>query len=149
MTTDDRYTIDKTYEVNCTERELTAKAALARLKLILDTSACLCDERGYVLSTNEMHDEAQTFIRDNLDNRSGLLTEVDYLADALPAAFAQHILDDLKLLWDDQFRRDDISEIAMNLSLCPLHFCDWASCFDDEDAECAPIRLIFPYSHDT
>jgi hypothetical protein len=43
---------------------------------------------------------------------------------------------------------DDISELRLADSLCPLHACDYAICFDDDDAECAQIRSIFP-SHDT
>jgi hypothetical protein len=34
------------------------------------------------------------------------------------------------------------------MSLCPLHLCDYAICFDDEDPECAQIREIHP-GHDT
>lgn len=44
--------------------------------------------------------------------------------------------------------RDAISQLALEHSLCPLHFIDYAICFDDDDAECATIRMIFP-SHDT
>jgi hypothetical protein len=45
--------------------------------------------------------------------------------------------------------RDLVSEMAMSLSLCPVHFIDWAICFDDEDPECGQVRAIFPQSHDT
>lgn len=45
--------------------------------------------------------------------------------------------------------RDKMSEVAMSLSLCPLHRIDWAICFDDETPECSQIRAIFPQSHDT
>jgi hypothetical protein len=41
-----------------------------------------------------------------------------------------------------------ITELALSLSLCPLHRCDYACCFDDDDAECAQIRMIHP-NHDT
>lgn len=44
--------------------------------------------------------------------------------------------------------RDDRSQLALALSLCPLHECDYAICFDDEDVECVAIRKIFP-THDT
>jgi hypothetical protein len=48
---------------------------------------------------------------------------------------------------------DDIitarSELAIDdFSLCPLHFIDYAICFDDDDDACAAIRACFP-SHDT
>lgn len=148
MTTDNIYQIDKTYEVNRTERDNSPKAALTRIKLILDTSAHLCDERGYILTVDNAHDDAQSFIRDNLDNATGTDSAPGYYAN-LPAAFAQHILDDLATIWGYEFHRDAISELAMGLSLCPMHFCDWASCFDDDDPECSQIRAIFPHSHDT
>ena len=44
--------------------------------------------------------------------------------------------------------RDEISELRLAQSLCPLHAIDYAICFDDDDAECASIRIAFP-SHDT
>lgn len=43
---------------------------------------------------------------------------------------------------------DAISTLRLNESLCPMHACDYAICFDDEDAECASIRAHWP-SHDT
>ena len=112
------------------------------------TSAHHCDERGYILTVDNAHDDAQTFIRDNLDNQSGALRD-DWSYEHLPAAFAQHILDDLATIWGYEFHRDAISELAMGLSLCPMHFCDWAICFDDADPSCAQIRECFPNSHDT
>lgn len=45
--------------------------------------------------------------------------------------------------------RDKLTQLMIDASLCPLHFCDWASCFDDDDAECSAIRAIYPHSHDT
>ena len=47
------------------------------------------------------------------------------------------------------YGRDEISHLAMQHSLCPVHYVDWAICFDDEDPECAQIRAIFPHGHDT
>lgn len=44
--------------------------------------------------------------------------------------------------------RQEISELALAMSLCPVHFVDYAICFDDEDPECAVIRATFP-NHDT
>jgi hypothetical protein len=44
--------------------------------------------------------------------------------------------------------RERLTEIALIASLCPMHFCDYAICFDDDDPECASIRLIHP-NHDT
>lgn len=47
------------------------------------------------------------------------------------------------------YSRDDLSQLALDYSLCPLHFIDFAICFDDDDPDCEPIRIIFPHSHDT
>lgn len=44
--------------------------------------------------------------------------------------------------------REQITQLALDHSLCPLHLIDYAICFDDNDADCAQIRLIHP-SHDT
>jgi len=44
---------------------------------------------------------------------------------------------------------DTLSELAMQYSLCPVHFVDWAICFDDEPEDCSQVRAIFPRSHDT
>lgn len=44
--------------------------------------------------------------------------------------------------------RESLTELALEHSLCPLHLCDYAICFDDERDECSAIRTIHP-SHDT
>lgn len=44
--------------------------------------------------------------------------------------------------------RETLTDIALSLSLCPLHLIDYAICFDDDDADCAAIRMIHP-SHDS
>lgn len=44
---------------------------------------------------------------------------------------------------------DVLTQYAIAMSLCPLHFRDWAICFDDADPECDQIRTIYPHSHDT
>jgi hypothetical protein len=43
---------------------------------------------------------------------------------------------------------DARSALELDLSLCPLHHCDYAICFDDRDPECFAIRTCFP-SHDS
>lgn len=43
---------------------------------------------------------------------------------------------------------DCLTELFLDNSICPMHRCDYAICFDDDDPECAAIRLIHP-SHDT
>jgi hypothetical protein len=48
----------------------------------------------------------------------------------------------------DSDSRHRLSMLALDFSLCPMHFCDYAICFDDDNDECATIRTYFP-SHDT
>ena len=50
--------------------------------------------------------------------------------------------------WEIDINREKLSEIALSLSLCPMHLIDYAICFDDENAECAQLRTYFPL-HDT
>ena len=78
---------------------------------------------------------------------------IDSSAQSFPNAFrsanqyeradAAEMLNYLMLL-----NRDAISQLRLSDSLCPLHACDYAICFDDDDAECAAIRSCFP-NHDT
>jgi hypothetical protein len=44
--------------------------------------------------------------------------------------------------------QEELTRLALSMSVCPLHRTDYASCFDDQDPECGAIRLIHP-SHDT
>lgn len=44
--------------------------------------------------------------------------------------------------------RDELTEVLLRHSLCPVHRCDYAICFDDCDPECAQVRMIHP-GHDT
>lgn len=41
-----------------------------------------------------------------------------------------------------------LSLMRLDESLCPMHCCDYAICFDDDDDDCALIRELFP-NHDT
>lgn len=45
---------------------------------------------------------------------------------------------------ESRFERESLTDLLLSLSLCPIHFCDYAICFDDDDPECAQIRLIHP-----
>lgn len=67
---------------------------------------------------------------------------------ALALAYERDLRNDYQTLIADPMRRDELTEIALATSLCPLHLCDYAICFDDANAECAAIRRIHP-SHDT
>jgi hypothetical protein len=44
--------------------------------------------------------------------------------------------------------QEELTRLALSVSVCPLHLTDYASCFDDQNRECAAIRLIHP-GHDT
>lgn len=46
------------------------------------------------------------------------------------------------------YNRDELTDALLHFSLCPLHAIDYAICFDDDDDDCAYIRMIHP-SHDT
>jgi hypothetical protein len=63
--------------------------------------------------------------------------------DALLALIAPLFADDA-----DAYALDARSHFALDLSLCPLHFIDYAICFDDDTDECRALRLCFP-THDT
>jgi hypothetical protein len=81
-----------------------------------------------------------------------LIDEMIDDTDAMPIADAFHNIDALRAtcrdLLDDPHNRETLTDIALALSLCPMHLIDYAICFDDDDAECAAIRIIHP-SHDT
>lgn len=47
-----------------------------------------------------------------------------------------------------RFDRERLTAERLAWSICPLHGRDYAICFDDEDDECAAIRIIHP-GHDT
>ena len=36
------------------------------------------------------------------------------------------------------------SILCLENSICPIHRCDYAICFDDDDDECAQLRAAFP-----
>jgi hypothetical protein len=46
------------------------------------------------------------------------------------------------------YSRETITELALSDSLCPIHFVDYAICFDDQFPECSQVREIHP-NHDT
>ncbi len=60
---------------------------------------------------------------------------------------AYSILCDLDALVRGQ-ARDALTDLALTHSLCPIHFWDYAICFDNEPETCSQVRIIHP-SHDT
>lgn len=114
------------------------------------------------------HDDLAMLIRDFLCsiNPDALNDDADSNIDALDDDALDYFLDsadDYPLITESDARmlliamrrdllapycRDALSRAALDDSLCPMHFCDYQICFDDDDAECALIRSIFP-SHDS
>jgi hypothetical protein len=72
--------------------------------------------------------------------------ETDEAIDAADIMAAQMLVTQLKE--SDYDGREYLTELCLNVSLCPMHFGDYASCFDDENPECAAIRVVHPL-HDT
>lgn len=67
-----------------------------------------------------------------------------YAADRRRAALTM-IAALIELAADDA---ETMTDLLLAYSLCPMHAIDYAICFDDDDADCAAIRLIHP-SHDS
>lgn len=94
-------------------------------------------------------DDASRLIRDFIDIPDQIRNQYADDYEGLTKAQTDEIAEALQALWDDKFSRGTLTELAISMSLCPLHFVDWAICFDDTDPECSQIREIYPYSHDT
>lgn len=76
-----------------------------------------------------------------IDDANPLISDPDYpIYD-----FARSLL---AMIDASPYHRDELSRLALDNSLCPMHFIDYAICFDDDDPDCAAIRACFP-SHDT
>jgi hypothetical protein len=110
---------------------------------------------------DDIHDAHSTLLRDLMtylvdggmtDDRLRDEIEGEYFPAPMTLDQAKHLRDLLDKVWRgcDEFdwMREVITEWALSDSLCPIHFCDYAMCFEDDDPECATIRLIHP-SHDT
>lgn len=74
---------------------------------------------------------------------------LDDLDEETPAGEFYDLVTAVTAIFSYEYGRDEVSQLAMDLSLCPMHFVDWAICFDDEDPTCEQIRAVFPHSHDT
>lgn len=48
----------------------------------------------------------------------------------------------------DTLPEPERTDTALAYSICPMHLCDYAICFDDENPECAALREANP-GHDT
>lgn len=93
---------------------------------------------------NIMTDDITDLMTMNPDHLS-----IDHTAFAYATNLLRDILLDIAHERDyDPDSRHALSDIALAYSLCPMHFCDYAICFDDDTDECATIRKYFP-RHDT
>ena len=92
-------------------------------------------------------DDALTAMRDLLCDDDEMPDDLELL-DAATFDALRDALALLKSHLDNSFARETLTTLALDQSLCPMHFTDYAICFDDRDDECAAIRLIHP-SHDT
>jgi len=127
----------------------------ALLALITHTPDCSTDS----LRDDDAHDIADAMLRDMLmldddDCIDETTFELDYYRDNYdiddldPEALMLDIAAHLDALRADRFSIHFLSMLRLDNSLCPMHHCDYAACFDDDDPECATIRAYFP-SHDT
>ena len=95
------------------------------------------------------HDLFSRALRDLLIDRDATPTPQSIPALADPPAHIYDTLRDLLATIDAYpYSRESLTKLALDDSLCPLHFIDYAICFDDDDPDCAAIRMIHP-SHDT
>ena len=121
----------------------------AELRAIFDRMTEL-DRR--ILDTRDINDtttdsrDLLTTLRDDLHISAD--TDEQSLFDAAPTALRDDFLAMIHIIRDKPHYRDMLTDYALSLSICPLHFTDYAICFDDDDDECAAIRTIHP-SHDT
>jgi hypothetical protein len=44
----------------------------------------------------------------------------------------------------DAADRELLTRACLDLSVCPVHLVDYMICFDDDDPECAIVRMIHP-----
>lgn len=120
---------------------MTPTHATERLDLAIETSSGRSALRQILIVEPETPDEIISFGADNLDEEDQRAMSVTDIAEIVEAVHALTIY--------KYGGRDKLSDVAMSLSLCPLHMIDWAICFDDETPECSQIREIFPHGHDT
>jgi hypothetical protein len=109
----------------------------------LDDDIARMTLRDMMIATATYDDKSLDYNDDDFDASSADDDEF-----ALIDACERELRNDYQTLLNDAHARDILTHIALATSLCPMHLCDYAICFDDRNAECAPIRLIHP-SHDT
>lgn len=143
------------------DRYQLARDAINRIKLAIDHTDA-CDKGSH--RPDDLHDSASWVFRNHFLIHipdSATDADIDEAISAFPElqmpavdrATLVQLRDDLALVWeaansDAPWLREEITFWALSDSLCPIHFCDYAMCFEDDDPECATIRLIHP-GHDT
>lgn len=144
-----------------------ATAALARIHELCDRPDESRAARDLITEPPYYSDEidlANEMMRDLLitdDDYSPLSLDDDYYsADEFaasyrftdpnfdPRALANELIACLDAARASHYHIHELSLMRLEYSLCPMHHCDYAACFDDDDPECATIRAFFP-SHDT
>lgn len=111
-------------------------------------SRCDCPD---TLPRNCFHFHFTSALRDLLIDRDATSTPDPnpQLANFNSPAYIYDFIRSLLALIDAApYQTDSLSRLALDHSLCPMHFIDYAICFDDDDPDCAAIRSIFP-DHDT
>ncbi len=122
----------------------TARARLTELTTHTDCDFARSDECQHDIADEMtrdlliLDDDYEPLDRDYYRNTTTI--DIDALATELTAILAT--------LRADQFSTHFLSMLHLDHSLCPMHHCDYAACFDDDDPECATIRAFFP-NHDT
>jgi len=79
--------------------------------------------------------------------------DYDYFDDEVKSSIGQKAINEVRdavgVLVDDGVEgREYLTALRLAYSLCPLHAIDYAICFDDDDVECAGIRIVHP-GHDS
>lgn len=111
--------------------------AIKRINAILSTLDSESSNAYRELFMQRMNDELVD-IDDLLTEHDADLDDYDAINELLTYTNALIAADD----------RESLTTIALDQSLCPLHIIDYAICFDDQNAECATIRIIHP-AHDS
>lgn len=121
------------------------------------TTATLDEAKTKLARLNELFnledDEIAFYIRDMFIHAGNDETNCPDIVSDMPTVHMDEAWDIVQFLFNlsehpHGYYRDEVTDFALTMSLCPIHFVDYAICFDDEDPDCAQVRAIHP-SHDT
>lgn len=102
---------------------------------------CTCDRSTVACIHDDIYSDLRSVLIDYPETPAP-----NYLETDLPIAMILYSV--VEQLHENPYRRHDLSMLALDQSLCPVHMIDYAICFDDDNPDCAQIREYFP-SHDT